>query len=111
MNLSLVLLLKWIEMLRKCGSMGVVGICSLYIVWRHDFFFFFEIRRFVNLNYYKSFILILLNGINVSENEFLSSMTWLSIASTFQSPSTSKLSNPALPPSSNYYLNNILQFP
>ena len=62
----------------------------------------------MNLNYYKSFILILLNGISVSENEFLSSMTWLSIASTFQSPSASKLSNPALPPSSNYYLNNTL---
>ena len=34
MNLSLVLLLKWTEMLRKCGFMGIVRVCSLYIVWR-----------------------------------------------------------------------------
>ena len=66
--------------------MGVVGVCSLYIVWIST-----------NLNYYKSFILIILIGISVSESEFLSSMSWLSTASTFQSPSASKLSNPTLP--------------
>ena len=55
---------------------GVVGVYSLYIVWRRmNFFFFFgdkEIYDFFFLN--KSFILIILNGISVSENEFLSSM-------------------------------------
>ena len=78
MNLSLVLLLKWIEMLCKCGSMGVVGICSLYIVWRgmiYIYIYILEIRRFMNLNYYESFILIILNGISVSENEFHSNPT------------------------------------
>ena len=73
MNLSLVLLLKWTEMLRKCGFMGVVHVCSLYIVWRgmiYIYIYILEIRRFMNLNYYESFILIILNGISVSENEF-----------------------------------------
>ena len=60
---------------------GVVGVYSLYIVWRRNvFFFFFEIRRFMNFFLNKSFILIILNGINVSENEFISPMPWLSIA-------------------------------
>ena len=73
MNLSLVLLLKWTEMLRKCGFKGVVGVCSLYIVWRgmiYIYIYILEIRRFMNLNYYESFILFILNGISVSKNEF-----------------------------------------
>ena len=51
----------------------------------------------MNLNYCKPFILILLNGISVSEDDFPSSISMLSIASIYQSPSAPDFSNPALP--------------
>ncbi|KAK7856159.1 hypothetical protein CFP56_024986 [Quercus suber] len=65
----------------------------------------------MNLNYCKSFILILLNGISVSEDDFPSSFSMLSVASIYQSPSAPEFSNPALPPSSKNYLNTTPQFP
>ena len=62
-----------------------------------------------NLNYCKSFILILLNIISVSEDDFPSSISMLGVASIYQSPTAPEFSNPELPPpSSKNYLNTTI---
>ena len=73
------------------------GCWFLYIVWIST-----------NLNYCKSFILILLNIINVSEDDFPSSISMSGVASIYQSPSAPEFSNPELPPSSKNYLNTTI---
>ena len=61
-----------------------------------------------NLNYCKSFILILLNIISVSEDDFPSSISMLGVASIYQSPTVPEFPNPELPPSSKNYLNTTI---